>query len=426
VQTLGNSEYALRLIPFLSGSIALVLFYKLAKSYISPNVVWIALYLFALSDTLIYYSSEVKQYSSDVAVALVLLLPVSRISPGKPTFAQSIAIGLAGAAAIWLSHPALFVLCGVAVSMAAAALIQCKRGWPYRLSIVYALWLISLAINYLVQLRYLAANGAMAYYWRDNGGFMPFPPRSIADLEAFLFKLFDLFSDPGGLKLFGLELSGIGLALCCAGAYAMFLRRRYHLALLVAPLTLALLASAIGRYPFSGRLLLFIVPSLLLLLAEGAAYIRTSEGSGPPIVSGLLIAIVLVPLSINAIHYILHPRTREESRPAIQYIQQHRRPDDAVYIYQGAQRAFEYYSRKDELDINPISGVDARGDWNLYAKDINKLPGNKRVWLLFSHVRVTKGIDEEQFLLYHLNRVGKQLDSFSAGGATAYLYDLSK
>jgi hypothetical protein len=426
VQAFGNSEYALRLLPFLFGSAALVLFYEVAKRYISPNAVIIALYLFALSDTLIYYSSEVKQYSSDVTVALALLLTASRISPGKPTFAQSIALGLVGAAAIWLSHPSLFVLCGIGISLLVAAPLRRERGWLYKLLIVYALWLISFSINYRVQLRYLAANGDMAYYWQDNGGFMPFPPRSIADLEWFLFKLFDLFSDPGGLKLFGLELSGIGVALCCVGAYALYLRHRHHLFLLMSPMMLTLLASALERYPFSGRLLLFMVPSLLLLLAEGAAYIRASEGARLPIVSRVLIAVLLVPLSINAAHYILHPRTREESRPAIQYIQQHRQPDDTLYVYQGAQQAFAYYSKMLDIDGSAISGVDARGDWNLYAGDTSKLQGNKRVWLLFSHVRVTNGIDEEQFLLYQLNRIGKQLDSFSAGSATAYLYDLGK
>src|SRR5690349_13824749 len=100
VQALGPSEYALRLIPFLFGSIALVVFYEVAKRYISPNAVLIALYLFALSDTLIYYSSEVKQYSSDVAIALIVLLTVSRVALGHITFPQSIAIGLVGAIAI--------------------------------------------------------------------------------------------------------------------------------------------------------------------------------------------------------------------------------------------------------------------------------------------------------------------------------------
>jgi len=73
VRLLGSSEYALRFLPLLCGVVSLLLFYRLAAQSISPKAVPIALGLFALSGPLIYYSSEVKQYSSDVAAAVLLL-----------------------------------------------------------------------------------------------------------------------------------------------------------------------------------------------------------------------------------------------------------------------------------------------------------------------------------------------------------------
>ena len=190
--------------------------------------------------------------------------------------------------------------------------------------------------------------------------------------------------------------------------------------------TLPWLISALERYPFSGRLLLFIVPSLFLLIAEGAAYLQVSSGNKSPIVSILLIAVLLMPLSLNAVHYLVNPRTREEIRPALQYIQKHKQPADAVYVYQGAEQAYVYYSKMFSLDGGSIADVDARGDWHLYIDDIDKLRNKKRIWVLFSHVPTIKGIDEEQFLLYHLDVLGKQLDAFSTEGASAYLYDLSE
>jgi len=71
VQLFGNSEYVLRLFPFLCGIISLFLFYKVATHYINIKAVLIALGLFAISGWLVYYSSEVKQYSSDVAIVLL-------------------------------------------------------------------------------------------------------------------------------------------------------------------------------------------------------------------------------------------------------------------------------------------------------------------------------------------------------------------
>jgi 4-amino-4-deoxy-L-arabinose transferase-like glycosyltransferase len=424
VGVLGKSEYVLRLIPFLSGLISLFLFYAVAKRYISKNALLLALYLFAISDTLIYYSSEVKPYSSDVLVILSLFLIISRATLEKLTFSQSLALGIAGAISIWLSYPAIFVLFTIGICIIVAVLQQRTLITYNKLLIIFALWITSMILNYLIQLRYLANNGDMVYYWRNNNAFMPFPPRSISDLEWFFFKSFDIFSDPGGLKLFGLELSGIGVTLFLIGCYTLFYRNRSHLFILISPLVVTLFVSAFERYPFSGRLLLFIVPSLFLLIAEGAAYLQVSSGNKSSIVSVLLIAVLLMPLSLNAVHYLANPRTREELRPALQYIQGHKQPADTVYVYQGAEQAFVYYSKVLGLDGDFIAGVDARGDWHLYIDDINKLRNKKRIWVLFSHVRTIKGIDEEQFLLYHLDALGKQLDAFSTEGASAYLYDL--
>ena len=70
----GTSEYVLRIVPLLSGTLSLFLLYKVARHYISQNAALFALTLFALSNRLIYYSSEVKQYSSDVLITLSLYL----------------------------------------------------------------------------------------------------------------------------------------------------------------------------------------------------------------------------------------------------------------------------------------------------------------------------------------------------------------
>ena len=79
VQILGNNEYALRLFPFVCGIGSLFLFYELGKKLIPKSAVIISLALFASLQYLVYYSAELKQYSSDVAIALflyLLLLPL--------------------------------------------------------------------------------------------------------------------------------------------------------------------------------------------------------------------------------------------------------------------------------------------------------------------------------------------------------------
>ncbi|HEY9598539.1 MAG TPA: glycosyltransferase family 39 protein, partial [Cyanophyceae cyanobacterium] len=79
VQVFGNNEYSLRLFPLLSGIAALLLFYELAKRCISRQAVPIALTLFVGLDYLLYYASEAKQYSTDVAIALLSCLLVMQV-----------------------------------------------------------------------------------------------------------------------------------------------------------------------------------------------------------------------------------------------------------------------------------------------------------------------------------------------------------
>jgi len=60
-----------------------------------------------------------------------------------------------------------------------------------------------------------------------------------------------------------------------------------------------------------------------------------------------------------------------------------------------------------------------------YQEDLDKLRGQKRVWILFSHIWRTGGVDEEVLFLNYLDMIGSRLDSIQATGASAYLYDLS-
>jgi uncharacterized membrane protein len=73
IQALGNKDYVLRLFPLLAGLLSLYLIYRVADRYTSGVAVIPALALFAVSGPLVHYASEAKQYSSDVAICLLLL-----------------------------------------------------------------------------------------------------------------------------------------------------------------------------------------------------------------------------------------------------------------------------------------------------------------------------------------------------------------
>ena len=117
VQAFGNSEYALRLFPLLFGIVSLFLFYELAKRCINTMAALISLSLFAISDPLIYYSSVIGQFSGDLTIALLLFLLAVHIQSKRFTAPVTALFGIAGAIAVWFSHPSIFVLVGTCISL---------------------------------------------------------------------------------------------------------------------------------------------------------------------------------------------------------------------------------------------------------------------------------------------------------------------
>jgi hypothetical protein len=100
--------------------------------------------------------------------------------------------------------------------------------------------------------------------------------------------------------------------------------------------------------------------------------------------------------------------------------------DDLVYVYYGAEPAFRYYTMQGGMPRGRIVfGSLSRDDLGGYLAELERLAGRPRVWLVFSHVFRRRGMDEERFLLYPLDRHGVRRDAIVGHGAAAYLYDLS-
>ena len=80
---------------------------------------------------LVYYASEAKQYSSDVASALACLLLGLTIGSGPLTAPRAALLAVAGASVVWSSHPSVFVLAAVGtVGLARAMGIGAGGRWP--------------------------------------------------------------------------------------------------------------------------------------------------------------------------------------------------------------------------------------------------------------------------------------------------------
>jgi hypothetical protein len=410
VVAFGNNEYALRLPACLAGIISLFLFYRVARRCVKPRAVSIALGLFAISSQLIYYSSEVKQYSSDVVIALFLCIVTMYIRRKSLTIPRIALFGVVGATAIWLSHPAVFILAGVGLSLTLFCVHRKEWTRAGRLSIVYLLWTSSFAASYLVCLRSVASNEYLLNYWSSS--FMPFPPLSFSDARWFVSTLFGILRSPVGLFP-----CGVAAVMFLAGCVSMCLEDKERLFVLTSPILLCLLASGLHRYPFSGRFLLFIVPSLLLPIAEGAGQIIDTVHSSAIIGIALIGLLFLHPM-LCVIDQLREPY-REEIKPVLSYIREHQRVGDVLYVDYGSRHPFKYYAESYGFsDDDSVIGVSTRGDRGSYVDDLDGLPSDKRVWVLYTHIYPS----EKESSLYHLDSIRTRLDSFESTGAVVYLY----
>jgi uncharacterized membrane protein len=318
ITLLQNGELTLRLPPFVAGCLALVFFYIFLRRFLSPAGSLPALAFFVFSERLIYYTSELKQYIFDVFVLLALLLvflyAIPRQENQSPPGRAWIGLLLAGILAVWFSHPSVFMLSGIGLTL----LWQNRhnRRKLIQVGLVITGWLVSFGGVFLASLSSLAANDFLMDYWQDY--FMPLPPW-IAP-ERYLSVL------SHAITYFGVSIPAWLAGLIFLGGLIALWRIHPSLASVFGLAVLAAFgASALGKYPLGGRMLLFIAPISLGLL--GAAFeglyrllLLARLRWGAAILTASLAALLLfAPVSL-AIERFQQPRMQENMHPALTFL----------------------------------------------------------------------------------------------------------
>jgi hypothetical protein len=290
----GDSVYVTRFFPLVCGLAGLWLFAGVARRVLRPSAVLLGLALFASADDLIYFSSELKQYVGDVAAALAVTWVGLDLARRPATPRRLLAFGALGVAAVWFSHPSAFVLAGVGTTLLVSALS--RRDWPTFLALGAAslAWLASFAGVHHVAMNQMNHRRDLWAFWAS--AFPPAPPRTLWDLSWWPRQVLYLFVNPIEFWTpLGWRLSTLPpLACFMLGCVSMGKRDRTALAMLVSPALIAALATCLKLYPFHGRLVLFLVPMLLLLIAEGAgSFLAAYPGRAAR--AGVLAALLVFP-----------------------------------------------------------------------------------------------------------------------------------
>lgn len=455
---LGDSEFILRLFPLLAGIASQLLFLKITRTVLSKNSYPLAVGLFALSEPLIQYSCELKQYSLDVLCSQIILYAAMLVLNMVQVRKGLAVLAIAGSLTPWLSYSSSMVM-GAGLLVIAVVFVRKKKlGELLIVLSIAAVWLLSTQIVYLLSLQHLMGSPA-------KDALLDFRAVIPHDLFApwwLLQKLFEVLQYPGGFCLLG---TGISLVCLFIGLRLLFKKNSSFAIVLILPFVFAAVGSWFGIYPLFGRFLLFLVPAFLIAVAEGSGRLFHSIAHQSKFVAVLAISLLFIPscdlLKVSDFKVTLR---RTEIRDVLQYVSSQRLPKDRIYIYYGAYFPVLYYCKKFDIkESDFITGVpgywwnaeqrrvltsawqkshpgseapaadtyvsysnnDYSKQWSYFERDIDLLKGAPRVWCIFSQT-VWLGTDEEPVFLYFLDKKGQQLDRIIRPKAAAYLYDLTE
>ncbi|GMV98884.1 MAG: hypothetical protein AMXMBFR84_00240 [Candidatus Hydrogenedentota bacterium] len=413
-ESIDASEYALRLVPFAASVLTLPLFYGILRRLATPPVRVFALVLFAVASPLVFYAAETKPYSLDLLIALLIVL---LLLPEQFSFGRATVIAVTGAIAVWASFTAVFVLAG------AGGIAWIRQSWRKQ-SVSLALLSVALGVSaasflfyYRIALHQSVADQTVRSWWTET--FMPLPPSHPSDLLWFARTGVDVFRHP-----IGLTLPGLGIFLFILGWIALWKRDRWTLALMFAPMVMALGASGLKLYPFHERFLLFASFPLFWLMAEGVAHLRAHMVR--PLVPAIAATLLAVHPVLYAARDFAKPQPRQGVRGAYEHLLRRYKQGDALYVHHWASPPLQYLYLRDGNPMPEFTeGVSARREWRYYLTEIDRLRGKPRAWFLFINEPKELIGQEEQFFLAYLDGFAYREESLLTNQSNLYLYDLS-
>jgi photosystem II stability/assembly factor-like uncharacterized protein len=425
-----DSEFGLRLFPLLSFWFSILLFFKIIKLIQNNNfTIILSLLIFIFIPRLIYYSSEVKQYMTDLFVlTLMYYLVLRKYKDEKYKYYY---LGIAGSISIFLSNIVPIILFTVFVYLLYDYYINNKKYLSLLISIS-ALWVTLFLIyyfsfNYKHPIRFI-----MITNWTRLNGFMPLNPFSAEFYKFFLEKafmistnFFKIYSNKGVIILYGFMVISY---------IYMFRKKKYDLMIITTlPVLLHLLLSGFKMYPFETRLILYMCPVFIIICSVGFDLIYTLLFSKFKIE---IIRIILIFIALLKISFLVSalPMEHQELKKSLEYMNSKIIKGDKLYVHYSANLALKYYQRIHKIDISQLvknnifisrEDIQKTGIGNYKKHTIDDLKNFKgRYWFLFCYWKNNdKNISN---IIKALDSLGfTKIDEYRTVGSSIHLYDFN-
>lgn len=405
VSVFGSGEFALRAAPLIVATVTLLIAHRLVARIFGPSIGLCALALIALCPPFVEYAAIAKQYAFDIAASLAILwLTTIALDADSSPLRRKVAVGVIAVIPLF-SFTSVFIIPAAAIAMWAE-----RRRLPAGATFPSVL-LVATATGVLVGRLSVSAGDREYLNWFWTDGFWPIPPHTARDWSWLWRQLAGVFGQTAHYR-------GATLWLVVSFAGIWWLRRRNRTDLAIAcglPLVLALIASAARLYPFGpGRVHLFLLPLLLVLVATGAEAVSRPA----PRLTGWIAAAIVAITTLTAKPWSIDPQT-SDVRAFEMEIANRRTADDLVYVYYWNAQAFLYYAPKFGLTESDYRvGRCSMGSGRAYLQELEELIGARRVWIAMPH---SSNVERDTLLAF-LDANGRRVETVNDFG---YLYDLS-
>ena len=382
----GYQEQIFRLIPFAAGVLALLCFCRLSQYTSSPGSRVFALAFLVFSPDHIHYSSQLKPFSVDVLSGLMIMWLFFRARKSGYQRQKMIALALGGVVLLWFSFSALFIFPGILLALLFDNRRPSAPGRIISIIIVGAAWLLSSIEIFFCRVQPILNDTALYHNWQDS---------FVADqhwiqggiwlAQAFFgFLTNTVTSYPPAIVFVVLVL----------GVIAFMKKDKVTLLLCLTPVLVVAWAAWLGKYPFSGRVLLFLTPYLFILLGEGLAMLFSRQSFLRNVLASVLAFSLLVPSLVSAIGSLGSAQDFPEgNREALAVLAQQYQPGDIMMINHLAETPLWYYS----------------SIWEMYPR-IEVMPAGHRNGRILAGWRV--GRFQEVLSTYQKKEVAVFIDAF--------------
>ncbi len=408
------SEYALKFLPFVFSVLSLWLFYKICSGYFKRKVsVILGLYLLAVNQHIIYFSSIFKTYSLEILITLLCLYYFPKINFCEFNKKQLVILSAVIAILPLISLPSLFFI-GILFLINIYENFKNKDFYK-KFALIIVPFLIVFSLYYFVNLlptkELQLAN--YAELW-ENVYSVPFIS-NIAVILKFL-------TSPNSYILFTLILVCYSLIFIAVNKNE---HTRFNTYIVISPV-LSVLVSYFNIYPtLIGRTALFIAPVLFIILIKPIDVLNTKKMSFY-IVCALFFAGLyqfFTPSYLNKLNDVNTSFRNFSPKVLIQDIKaNYNKQTDNIVTTEASAYSFTFYSIKSNFIITDflMPKINSENRRKFLFDYYNNLNPNKNYWFY-----LIKEYEKSPQREYTLEWLKNQNIIYNKKDRDSYLYYIS-